>query len=760
MNLTSPAPRTPGAVKSKIKARRVTWLLVTILTLGVICLTLLKPLFIEFIELKLYDLKFRFRGPRPAGENLAIVAIDDDSLKSMGRWPWSREVITDFLKRLKEAQPRVIGLDIIFAEKADTEMLTSVVRLRQKLVQRGLASKEALQLFQEEEKAGDLDQRLAEEISQGVPTILGFYFKKVGVKVLSSEPPEALEPTVIQVSTYNAVRRLGIKGKQLPIIGAEGVEVNLPVISAAAAGGGYFNMIPDIDGAVRWYPLAVAYGPYVFAPLSLVTLQHYLDNQTLMISLSDYGVKELRLGRQIIPVDRYGRFFINYLGPAGSFPVYSAKTVLEGNLPPGALKDKIVLVGATAEGIYDMRVTPFSGVYPGIEIQATIIDNILRLHFLKPSPYEPLPELVLILIFGVFLGLVLPRLSAAWSFIIGLFLLEGYIVVNYFLFSALQVNLALVYPLLAIVLVSTGINVQGFLAEEKARASVKKAFQSYVAPNVVEEIMKHPERLKLGGERREITIFFCDIRDFTTISENLEPEELATVLHNFLSPMSKVVVKHRGTIDKFMGDAIMALFGAPLHYPDHAICACETALEMQERLKSLNQEWETQGQPALKIGVGINTGPVTVGNMGSDTLFDYTAIGDSVNLASRLEGLNKIYATEIIVSGYTAKELNEGFVLRELDLVSVKGKKNPVAIFELMGRGSPDSELAEFLNFYHQGLELFREQQWGKSILLFSKALELRPQDKHGQRYVKLAEQYQWDPPEPDWQGIAFIEKK
>ncbi len=760
MNPMGRDPGTPSAARARSLARRNVWLIVAVLTLGVICLTLLRPPFTELIELKLYDFKFRFRGSRPAGQDLAIVAIDDESLKSVGRWPWPREVFSQFLQRLKEAQPRVIGLDIIFAEKADTAVAASVDRLGQKLRQRGLGSEEVLQCLREEKKAADLDRRLAEEISKGTPTILGFYFKKVGAKVMSPEPPRALEPTVIQVSTYNIVRRLGQKGKKLPIIGAEGVEVNLPEISAAAAGGGYFNMIPDPDGTVRWYPLAIAYGPYVFAPLSLVTLQHRLDNKPLMITLSHYGVKQVRLGRELIPVDRYGRFFINYLGPAGSFPTYSAKTLLDGNLPAGALKDKIVLVGATAVGIYDMRVTPFSGVFPGIEIQATIIDNVLRRNFLKPSPYSPLPELLIIIVLGVLLGVILPRASAIWVLGFALFLLQLYVISNYLVFRHLGVNLDLFYPLLQIILVSTGINVHNFLAEEKARASLKKAFQSYVAPSVVEEIIKHPERLRLGGERRELSILFCDIRDFTTLSETLEPEDLAGVLHDFLNPMSKIVVQHGGTIDKFMGDAIMALFGAPLHYPDHARRACETALEMVGTLKSLDQEWVNQGRPSLKVGVGINTGLVAVGNMGSDTLFDYTAIGDNVNLAARLEGLTKIYGTEIIVSAYTAQHLDQGFTLRELDLVRVKGKKQPVAIYELLGLGSPEADLAEFLHLYHQGLQLFREQRWEESLTLFNQALALRPQDFHGQRYVKLVQQFRVDPPGPDWQGLAIMEKK
>ena len=740
--------------------RRSIWLMVAVITMVVICLALVRPPFTELIELKLYDLRFQYRGPMPVGKNVAIVAIDDDSLKSVGRWPWPREAISSLLKRIKEAQPRVVGLDIIFAEKSDTAVADSLDQVIQKLGQKGLGSAEVLHLLQEEKRESEYDRRLAETISQGPPAVLGFYFKKVGPKVMSPEPPKALEPTVIQVSSYNIVRRLGHEGKQLPIIGAEGVEVNTPIISKAAAGGGYFNMIPDLDGAVRWYPMAIGYGPYVFAPLSLVTIQHFLNNKPMMIAISHFGVKEIRLGRDLIPVDRYGRFFINYSGNAGSFPTYSAAAVLEGKLPPGALKDKIVLVGATAVGIYDMRITPFSGVFPGVEIQATMIDNILRRNFLHSVPYSPIPELLIILGLGLMLGVVLPRASALWILGFTLLLLQGYVVTNYLIFRYFGTNLDLLYPLLEIVLVSAGVNVYRFLSEERARASLKKAFQSYVAPTVVEEIIKHPERLRLGGERRELTIFFCDIRGFTTLSETLEPEEVVKVLHGFLNPMSKIVVKYGGTIDKFMGDAIMALYGAPLQYPDHAGLACKTALEMQDVLKSLSQQWESQGLPSLKIGVGINTGVVSVGNMGSDTLFDYTAIGDNVNLASRLEGLNKTYHTEIIVSESTAHVIEKEFVLRELDLVRVKGRKQPVAIFELLGLKPADTDVAEFLDFYHQGLQLYRTRQWDESIVNFKKALWLRPEDQQSLQYCSMAQKYSLDPPDADWQAIAHMETK
>jgi adenylate cyclase len=289
---------------------------------------------------------------------------------------------------------------------------------------------------------------------------------------------------------------------------------------------------------------------------------------------------------------------------------------------------------------------------------------------------------------------------------------------------------------------------------------IRKAFESYVAPAVVQEMLKHPEQLRLGGERREITVLFTDIRGFTTMSENLAPEDLVNLLHEFLNPMSNIIINLGGTIDKYMGDAIMALFGAPLFRADHPRLACRAALEMAASLEALNRTWAGEGRPPLKVGVGVNTGPVAVGNMGSDRLFDYTAIGDNVNLASRLEGLNKYYGTSILISDTTAKALGNGFILRDIDSVRVKGKAHGVRIYELIGEGAPDPELARFLELYHQALSLYREKRFAESLDAFAQTLELRPADPACQRYVTLARMHHETPPPPDWEAVTVMEGK
>jgi adenylate cyclase len=570
-----------------------------------------------------------------------------------------------------------------------------------------------------------------------------------------------MEPTFIQASTYNMVRTLDSEPSSIPLMEAEGVELNLPEITDAAVGSGYFNMIPDPDGTVRWFPMTIKMGPDFFTPMSLISTKYYLGGAPLGITLSRLGVEQIRVGRKAVPVDRFGRLLINYLGPPGMIPTYSALALLEGRLPPEALKDKIVLVGATAVGIYDLRVTPFSGVSPGVEIQATVMDNLLRDSFIQTPPFALPLSLVLVLSLGLLMGLVLPRFPAVWAFVFTMVVVGLYVMANYLLLSRVGLQVELFYPLGEVVLIYLGVTMQRFLAEEKERLRIRKAFESYVAPAVVHEMLKHPERLRLGGERRELTILFSDIRGFTSLSEDLAPETLVGVLHDFLNPMSDIIVKNQGTIDKYIGDAIMALFNAPLETPEHARLACHTALEMAGTLAALGQTWAAQGRPQIRMGIGINTGAAAVGNMGSDRLFDYTAIGDNVNLASRLEGLNKYYGTDILISEGTAQALKDGdFILREVDLVRVKGKMQPLLIYELLGEGAPEGELARFLEVYREGRALFLDRRFAESQAAFTRALELRPHDVPSRAYAEMAEKYQVEPPGPQWDGVRIHEQK
>lgn len=732
---------------------------VSAVTLAVGLLVLWRPAFTEFFELNFYDLKFHLRGPLTPCPDIAIVAIDDDSLHQVGRWPWSREDIARLISKVKDMGPKVVALDIIFAEREESAAVRSLANLRDEIARHGKATPELLALIEQEERRVDVDRRLAQVIGQGPPTILGFFFRDVGGASGKLDPAQFMGESYIQASTYNAVRQLDTASSQEFLQKARGVQVNLPEIVAAAAGGGYFNMIPDDDGVVRWNPLAILFGPDFFAPLTLVAPDHYLGRQPLSITLSLLGVEEVRLGPQRVPVDRHGRLLINYLGGQGIFPTYSAARIMEGGVAAEALKDKLVLIGATAIGIYDLRVTPFSGNLPGVEIQATVMDNLLTGRFMRTPAFDRGLSVLIILCLAIILGLVLPRLGAFWSFAFTLSVAASFTVGNFLLFS-LGRQLDIFYPLLEIGAIHLGFTVHRFVKEEQERMRIRRAFESYVPPTVVQEMLKHPDNLRLGGERRELTILFSDIRGFTTLSEKLAPEELVALLHDFLNPMSNIVIQHGGTLDKYIGDAIMALFGAPLDLPEHAGLACRAALDMITTLEALSPQWAAQGRPPVRVGIGINSGIVAVGNMGSDRLFDYTAIGDNVNLASRLEGLNKYYGTNILISQATVQRLNGDFILRQADLVQVKGKAQPLEVYDLLGLGVPEPDLAQFLEAYHQGLTLYRQGRWAQSAAAQEEALRLRPQDPLAQRYLRLSQKYENEPPGADWSPVTVMVDK
>ena len=520
---------------------------------------------------------------------MVIVAIDDDSVKKVGRWPWSREDMARMLTRLKEAGPRVIALDIIFAEKEETASYRPSRISAPDLTRRGVSPE--ILILEVEENRADVDRHLAKVIKEGPPTILGFFFRGLGGKTGGVEAERLMGASFLRASTYNLVRLLDTEPSQVPLIGAAGVELNLPEITEAAAGDGYFNMMPDVDGTVRWFPMAILYGADFFAPMALVTLAHPRARPP---------------GHHPVPVgggrdspgaadDAGGPPWPGpdqLPGPRGDDPHLFRRRRLDGSLPAEVLKDKIVMVGATAVGIYDLRVTPFSGIFPGVEIQATVIDNLLKGNFIRTPP-----SACSSCCSSCGLGSHAGRGPAPAVRGLGLHLHPhhhaAYMGFNYFLFSRLGLHLELFYPL-GIVLIYLGVTMQRFLAEERERERIRKAFESYVAPTVVQEMLKHPEQLRLGGERREITVLFSDIRGFTTMSENMDPEALVRLLHDFLNPMSNIIINHGGTIDKYMGDAIMALFGAPLMQTDHPRLACRAALEMVASLAALNQTWASR----------------------------------------------------------------------------------------------------------------------------------------------------------------------
>jgi len=732
-------------------------------TLLVLVLFVVQVDLFEIVELKTYDFRFLSRGAKSPRPDVVMAVLDEKSLKAEGRWPWPRSKMAKLIEVLSRDGAKVIGFDIIFAEPDENSSIQFIRQIEQKMKHYRVEN-EGVKAFIEESKVGaDNDLALSEAIKASKAKVVLGYFFHMSQGELDFELDDK--------DKEDQMRR--ITGSRYPIVflarqdraadsfvQAYAPQANLPLLAGATDAAGYFNMIPDKDGVVRSMPLAIQCGKDIYSPLSIQCIWNYLGRPPLVVQVASYGVEGIRMGNLVIPTDENGHMLINYLGPEKMFPDYSLTDILQGKVPKGAFKDKIVLVGATAIGLYDMRNTPFAAVYPGLEIHATVIDNILEKAFIHKPKWTRIFDAMAIVLFALILGLLIPRLSAIKGVVLtsGVFVL--YIFVTQWLFSHALLWVNMVYPLLGLVLIYTSLTIYRYLTEERERKKIRGAFSHYVSSAVVNEVLKNPEKLKLGGDMKELTVLFSDIRGFTTISEGLGPEQVHRLINEYLTAMTNIVFKHGGTLDKYMGDAVMAIYGAPVDLPDHAQKACDTALEMMQVLNELNAGWAREGKPVLDIGIGINTGMMMVGNMGSEQRFEYTVLGDAVNLGSRLEGANKSYLTHILVSEFTYDRVKGEFLCMEMDSVRVKGKTRPVRIYQLMGRKDASLSQAETIRFFHQGLQFYKEQKWDKALEAFKTVSAMDKGVYAAQIYMERIAGLKSSPPPPDWDGVCIMKEK
>jgi len=716
--------------------------------------------FLRFMELKALDLRILSRGKIPTGGEIAIAVIDEKSLAELGRWPWPRTTIARLVDTLKADGAKAVGFDVVFAEPDENSSLKTIAELAQEARNMGLTDKRFVELMGEKKALADTDALLAKAIEKAKNVTLGYFFhisKKEVAHLTEKDIEAALEN--ISSSQYSMIKA-GKSVDESAIIHAYAAQPNLPQLSAVCENSGYFNAFPDSDGTIRWSPLVIKFRDNYYASLAFSLLAQYKDWPTVVLSLGEFGVEGIKIDKVEVPTDDTGRMLVNYLGPAKTFPHYSIADIINGRIPPDKFRDKIVIVGATATGIYDMRVTPFSTVYPGVEIHATVIDNILHQNFLKQSWWTKFLDVISVIIVGLIMGIIIPRLTAIRGLLISILFIGLFLTVNIVLFSRYNIWLNVIYPVLTMLAVYLGIAIYRYITEERERKKVRNAFQYYLTASVITEMLKDPSKLKLGGDKKPLTVLFSDIRGFTTIAEQLPPEDLVRILNEYLTAMTDIVFKYDGLLDKYMGDAIMAVYGAPLDQPDHALRACKTALEMMQALKKLQIRWTEEGRPAMNIGVGINSGDMVVGNMGSQMRFDYTVMGDSVNLGSRLEGTNKEYGTNIIISEFTWAIVKAELYCRELDAVRVKGKKLPVKIYELLSEMKDAEPYRPFVELYEIGIAQYRECKWDEAGATFLKVLELRPGDPPSQLYMTRCRELKEDPPPQPWDGIFTMTKK
>ncbi|HLY96639.1 MAG TPA: adenylate/guanylate cyclase domain-containing protein, partial [Sideroxyarcus sp.] len=606
----------------------------------------------------------------------------------------------------------------------------------------------------------EYDRLFADKIKQ-CNVVLGYYFansERGSYKSTSGALPEPVFPA----GTF--------KGRPISFMRWDSFGANLPELQGSAVTAGHFNPVVDFDGVVRRVPMIVEYEGAYYESLSLAVARAVLGMPKLSPGYApgkdqNYGglewlTLESAQGDLRIPVDAEVSALVPYRGARGTFHYISAADVLHDRIPAAELRNKIVLVGTTAPGLMDMRSTPVGEVYPGVEVHASMISGILDQDIKQNPPYVLGENVLLLLVAGVALAILLPLLSPFHGTLLAAGVLLLVVVVNGTMWAYGDLALPLAGAILMISMLFALNMTFGYFRTERTKRQITGLFGQYVPSEVVDEMSKNPEQVSMEGESREMTILFSDVRGFTTISEGLEPKDLSLLMNEFLTPLSRVIYGHRGTIDKYMGDCIMAFWGAPLPDTRHAYHAVLSGLEMQRTLSALQPQFKERGWPEINIGVGINTGRVSVGNMGSEVRVAYTVMGDAVNLASRLEGITKEYGAGVVV-GEATKEAAPEFVYRELDLVRVKGKDKPVAIFEPLGLvGEVGQAELDEIKLFQQALRMYRRQEWDKAELQLFNLLRMAPEARLYAVYAERVTHYRNNPPGESWDGVFVFKTK
>lgn len=714
---------------------------------------------VKRLDYLVYDVRLRAEAQKPALDpRIVIVDIDEKSLSEVGRWPWSRDVVAQLIVELTDRLgAAVVGFDIVFAEPQQSDALlalNSIVASKPNL------SRELQGLEKQIATEFDRDAQLAKVLTDR-PVVLGYYLNQDATALSGALPAALFKKSQLGDLTLDSTSWQGYGG-------------NIPVLQKNADGG-YFNPIVDEDGTVRSIPLLAQFNDAYYQSFALGTLRRAFGNPQVIPVFpdgveNDYGAVEMIALRSPdveldIPVERGLLTRVHFRakgGPnAGGYRYVSAADVLAGALKPEDIEGRIVLIGTTAPGLLDLRSTPVNPAYPGVEVHANVISGMLdSVYKLRPEYSQGL-LFVTVLAVGFLLSVMMPILSATWSLLVALIVLAASVTIN----SLLYFQAGLVLPVAVVLLLVLAIFMfdvaYGYLAESRSKRQMVDLFGEYVAPELVSEMASDPKRYSMEGESRELTVLFSDVRGFTTISESLQPNELREYINEYLTVMSEIIRAHRGTLDKYIGDAIMAFWGAPIADSEHAELATKAAIAMQEEAVRLNERLLARNWPTLAIGVGVNTGQMRVGDMGSKIRRAYTVMGDAVNLGSRLEGITKTYGVGVIVGPQT-KAAVPGMVFQELDAVKVKGKNEPVSIYAPLGERTALSEASlTVLKQWDAFLMAFRGQQWDlarKTLAELTGSLVLNPALKA--LYDARIEHFEANPPPLNWDGVTQFDSK
>ena len=692
------------------------------------------PEFFYRFESATYDLRTRMNwrlslpeDPRQLKpiEDIVIIDVDEFSLQRLGKFHnWPRTYWAKAIRLLKQGGARLIGLDFI---------------------------------FDPDPRHPDEDQAFLQAIAEAGNVVTAFYLAEADSENFLYAMPS--EPANFQYSRF-VVDVPPELFYRLPA--GDRMDPTFSDFFNASMGVGFVNIIPDPDGVTRWLQPFMRFNEHAYPAFSIklamqaanVNAIQYLPTENTILFLSD----EKPVWQ--IPTDNQGRFLIAYQGPYKTFRYVSFYNLLMERIDPRFFEGKIVLFGSSAAGLFDLRATPLQNRFPGVEINANVIYQMLTNTFISPLTrwnrfvFYLLTALivgVLVVFFRPLGGILATTLAVLLAFFGAFYALAQF-----------HVWLPLVAPVLIILLTFSANYAYRFVIEERDKREIRRAFSHYLSPAVVDNLLKDPSKIKLGGEKKVCTVLFSDLAGFTTLSEKLDPEELVRILNRYLTEMTNIIFENEGMLDKYEGDAIMAVFGAPIDIGNHALKACRAALFMQRRLAELRSEWEKRRWPALHQRIGINSGEMLVGNMGSETRFDYTVMGDAVNLGARLESANKLYGTSILIGEETYKLAKDGIYARQVDLLRVKGKTQPVKVYELVALKDEavSIETQEVIQYFERGYQHYLNRNWEWAMNQFRQVLQIKPDDGPARLYMMRCQEFIKNPPPRNWDGVFTLKQK
>ncbi|MBF0241320.1 MAG: adenylate/guanylate cyclase domain-containing protein [Desulfamplus sp.] len=755
----------------------VSGLVVTILA---VMLYLAEPYSVRIIDRRLYDICCQLSLLNSKSSNqeegvikgkdgsysAVIVDIDEYSLDKFGQWSWPRYRVAELINKIHDAGSAAIGIDIVFAEPDRTSPIEIQKAIKENF-NIDLTFSDLSQSLIESYKLMDNDALLAQAIIKSSAT-LGYYFNFASQPATNNKNSQIASSYIPQLIA-NIEFKIGSDPDAIfnYIFKASDILAPIPeLLSSDKKYAGFMNTLSDEDGILRRTPLFISWNGKLYTQLALATLLQSLSKKGAyepIIKLYENGIESIRIGNTTIPLERNGSMLLNYRGASHTFPYISAAKILENSVDISRLKDKIVFIGSSASGLKDIRMSPFDHDFPGVEVHATIVDNIIKGDFILRPDWASALELILTILCGIYTTLLIGW-SGAWTTLIislavsSTMLISSLSILSSGLFEiSHHIWISPLFPLLTLSINFAILNLVKYGLSEKDKRFYKSAFGHYVSKAVVNQIIESPETFNLDGEEKEITLLFSDIRDFSSISETLSPSQVSSLLHKYFTPITKIVINHHGTLDKFIGDAMMCFWNAPINVENHKSLALNTAIKIIDKLDALSREFEKDYGVKIKTGFGIHSGVCRVGNMGSADLFDYTAIGDNVNIASRLEGLTKFYGVNILFSQVMIPDNQKDMLIQYVDRVRVKGKFAPINIYtlHLVKTGVEYAFIKNEIDQYNYAIELYKKRDFKFAL----EALSLLNGKQSGMSqlysiYKRRAVEFNSTPPDDKWDGV------